>query len=389
MRKATDIILSSQLFDGVVNQRTSAYVASLVRSVLPGQTILLASGERCRVVGKTASASGIRLRLAKREGTFTAAGLAALHPVSQAGMRLASFVHAVLAADSSLNTYVNAAIEQAGLPKDPGMNWDKWLGKVFNEELQAYTDNREAIDDTIRDVVCHELFEKRILETVFNPDHPSLKGKDLAHKVSAFLAYNFKQDVPVAVKMLRRAKGIGMRGKDGLKPALSLTPDLQGDDARPVNEDVSLRLMQESGEDDRLALDEVHGLLDAFREWYRSREGKRPNTIAALDFITERVEQGIPRAEIRAEALGAESPLVGRDGNPYSSDTWKKTMQSWARAMTSYAESRSNPYANTGTAKAIINRAKEMGRAASASGLHMAMEDPGQLPTGSRPDVAV
>jgi hypothetical protein len=372
--------LSSQLFDGVVNRRLSAYVASLMRSILPGQTILLASGERCRVTGKTASASGIRLQLAKREGSFSAAKLATLYPVSKAGMRLASFVHVILAADSSLNTYVNAGIEQAGLPKDPSINWDKYLGSLFNNELGYYTKDIDEINDIIRDVVCHELFEKRILETVFNPDHASLQGKELMHKVSAFLVYVFKTAVPRAVIALRRSKGVGMGGRHGLRPAESLTPDPlahgshSGDNP---SEDFSLRLLQEDGEDSRLALDEVHGFLDAFRERYRSSASLHPGTLAAFDFITDCVEQGMSRSELRAQVSAADFPLVGRDGNPYRPDTWRRTVQAWVQALTAFATSRFNAYADTGISKAIVNRAQETAKA--ASGLHLAMEDTGQL----------
>ena len=380
--------LSSQLFDGVVNRRPSVYVASLVRSILPGQTILLASGERCRVVGKTASASGIRLQLAKREGSFSAAKLATLYPVSKAGMRLASFVHAILASDSSLNTYVNAGIEQAGLPKDPSINWDKYLGNMFNIKLRAYTQDPDEINDVIRDVICHELFEKRILETVFNPEHPALQDKDLTHKVSAFLAYVFKTAVPRAAIAFRRTKGVGMGGQHGLQPAESLAPNQLGTGSGPasersenpgrlVPEDFSQRLMQEDGEDSRLALDEVHGFLDAFRERYRSSASLHPRTLAALDFITDCVEQGMSRSELRAQVSAADFPLLGRDGNPYRPDTWRRTVQAWAQALTAFATSRFNAYADTGISKAIVNRAQEMAKA--ASGLHLAMEDTGQL----------
>jgi hypothetical protein len=232
-------------------------------------------------------------------------------------------------------------------------------------------------------VVCHELFEKRILETVFNPDHASLQGEELVHKVSAFLAYVFKTAVPRAVIALRRSKGVGMGGRHGLRPAESLTPNFDsgsnsthGDNLyEKPPEDHTLRLMQEDGEDSRLALDEVHGFLDAFRERYRSSASLHPRTLAALDFITDCVEQGMSRSELRAQVSAADFPLVGRDGNPYRPDTWRRTVQAWAEALTAFATSRFNAYADTGISKAIVNRAQEMAKAAAASGLHLAMDN--------------
>jgi hypothetical protein len=66
---------------------------------------------------------------------------------------------------------------------------------------------------------------------------------------------------------------------------------------------------------------------------------------------------------------------VGRDGNPYRPDTWRRTVQAWAEALTAFATSRFNAYADTGISKAIVNRAQEMAKAAAASGLHLATDN--------------
>lgn len=381
--------LSSQLFDGLVNRRTSPYAAKLVGSITPGQSIFLASGERCRVLGKTTTAGGSRFRLERKHGEVlvTASELAALCPVPSVVRRLASVVHSILAFDSSLGTYVTAAIDEAALPQDSSMDWGKWLNAVYRPALIRLTQDLTLIDEAIREVLVHELYEKRVLENNFNPDHSSLAGKDLAHKVSAYLSFLFKQNVPFAVRFVKRTLGPGMDGRHGLMLALPLTRN--DEFGKPIENYDGITYPDaktEDGEDERLGEDEVLGFLEAFKQWYSTR--LRDNTIEAMDFVCDKIGQGMDRTDIREVALSPSSPLHGRNGESYNVESWKAFMQNWAHMLMTFADSKNSLYADTGVAKAVVNRAAITGRKTRAAGLRMAMEDTGQSPYAPYPQPA-
>jgi hypothetical protein len=118
-------------------------------------------------------------------------------------------------------------------------------------------------------------------------------------------------------------------GDLGLQPSEAIFPE--GHEGHTVNDDYSQWLMQDSGENARLGDEEVLGFLDAFTQWYGDKSGMRPNTVEALDFITDRVKDGTSRAEIREEALSRNSPLAGRNGELSNAESWKAVMQGWAR----------------------------------------------------------
>ena len=112
---------------GTVGQEplVSSYAQRLASRVEPGQVVEFADGSRRRVLGKSASASGVRIILAKIGGqdAMDVAGFSALGPVSPAMRRFASFVHRVIAFDRKLDEYVKEAIRQAGLAAQTGARW--------------------------------------------------------------------------------------------------------------------------------------------------------------------------------------------------------------------------------------------------------------------------
>ncbi len=370
--------LSAQILKGVVETRSPlSYAAKVARSVTPGQSIHLASGEVFRVLSKVASVDGVRLRVAHRQGdtVITASQLAGMYPVSSGMRRVAAFVHSILAYDNTLSTYVNAAIEQAGYPTDPKMDWGKWLTSVYRPRLLHYTKDESLLDEAIREVVIHLLYERRLLETSFKPEHDKLEGKDLAAKVSAYLSFLFKKNTSDAVEYVQRLLGVGANGELGKQPVDSLYIQ----DEEGGTEDRNLDLQTGDQEDERLADQEMHSFLEAFKGW--CSEHQRAASAEALNFISDLVEEGYTRKEMR-DAL-VDSSLRGRDGQSYNNETFKVVMSNWARLIKGFAESSNSGFSATSLAKAIAARSagnvKETDKV-TASSLRLATDDTGKLP---------
>jgi hypothetical protein len=399
--------LTASLLDKIADPRQLAATfrtARLMKTVTPGETIHSASGSIHRVLGKSASVNGIRLRITHNGGErwITASQLAALRPLSPAIRRVAGLVHRILAFDNSLSSYVNAAIEQAGLPQDPSMNWGRWLTAKYGPVLRKFTKDEDLIDDAIREVVVHQLYELRLLDkhsphAHFDENHPAIQGKDLAKKVSAFLTMLFTRNVSEAVHYVKKALGVGALGELGLVPTQSLYNTRDGEDEDDTFYDGEVLSTEYdrgvSTEDSKLADDEVDQFLDAFNFWLE-KKGLRENTIKLMHFITKQVAEGANRSEIRDE-LVASKEFRGRDGQPYTNDTFKFAMLNWAKLIQEFASWEGNPLRGTDIADAIVNSARayenkqkviqqkrqvNKERRSVAAGLVLAQDDTGILP---------
>lgn len=380
--------LTASLIAGAVRAEASAtYARKLLKTASPGAVICTASGAMFRVTGKATTASGTRLRLARggREQFVGLSQLAALRPISPKIRRFAALIHRVTAYDKSLSSYVDAAIDQAGLPRDPAMNWGRWLTATYGPVLRRYTQDTSLIDDAIREVVIHQLYELRLLDkdspfAHFDEDHPSLAGKSLEKKVSAFLSFIFKKLVSEAVDFVRKALGIGAHGEVGRAPALSLyRNDDEGSEGSTYDDAELLADAVLGGvdtEDGRLDEDEIHQFLQAFKSW--CAEHQRPNTSKVLSFISDHVEAGDTRSEIR-DALVA-SGLRGRDGQLYTNDTFKVLMANWGRLVKRFAASDENPMGDTSVAQAISQFVPAKKRGTTSASLRLAMDDTGVIP---------
>lgn len=122
--------------------------------------------------------------------------------------------------DQNLSYYVTGAIERAGLPVDPSINWAKWLDSVYRPALPPLTSDVDLIDDAIREILVQRLYQERILEknspySHFDENHAS---KNLEKEVSAYLADTFKKAVPEALDFVREALSIGTGGALSRQP---------------------------------------------------------------------------------------------------------------------------------------------------------------------------
>jgi len=359
--------LTASLFQRSVPKRAaSKFASTLLRTATPGALIYTASGPIYRVLSKMASPTGTRLRIARGGGGqwVTGSQLAALKPLSPSARRVAALVHRILAFDSSLSSYVDAAIEQAGLPKDPSMNWGRWLTAKYGPTLRKFTKDESLIDDAVREVVIHQLYELRLLDkdspfAHFEKDHPSLKDKPLDKQVSAFLTMIFTHLVSEAVDYVKKALGIGALGELGRAPAESLYRNSE-EDGTPEGDTYDRDLLSEvesphDEENARLDENEVREFLAAFMNWVRDK-GLRENTVKVLAFITNLIADGYTREEIRDELVA--SQFRGRDGQPYTNDTFKVVMVNWTKLLQQFAASPDNPFEGHGLLDAIQTSSK-------------------------------
>jgi hypothetical protein len=101
------------------------------------------------------------------------------------------------------------------------------LGQVAGLRLPPGTasasSDTDLIDDAIREVLIHRLYQQRVLEknspyAHFDPNHPSPAGEELEKKVSAYLVYTFKNGVREARDFVREVRDFGTCGALGRQP---------------------------------------------------------------------------------------------------------------------------------------------------------------------------
>jgi hypothetical protein len=347
----------------------STFAQKLASRVEPGQMIEFADGSRRRVLGKSASATGVRLVLARVGGqdVVDIEKFSALGPVSPAMRRLASFVHRVLAYDAQLDEYVKTAIRDAGLPVDNTINWSKFLYRIYTPLLLPLTKDPNLIDEAIHDVVITELFQMRILQkdsqyAHFDANHPSLAGKEEANKVSAYLTsifLNRKEDV---INHVKRQLGVGAQGNIGLLSTESLDAGNDDEDGEMTNDFGSIIAPEENHDIEELeGQDEVHKFLSDFQAYIA--ESNNEKTAKTLNFITRAFESGKDKKEIQHLVVG-NPELAGRSGKPLDRDSWNFAIAQWARSLRSFVDDPAEGWSDRPIAQML---AKELSAAAQAS----------------------
>lgn len=344
----------------------SRYAQKLASHVEPGQTIDFADGVQRRVLQKSASPNGMRFVLSGIGGqqALSLRQFAALGPVSPAMRRLASFVHRIVAFDATIDSYVKEAIKAAGLPVDPSMNWAKYLDRTYKSLLLKLTTDEDLIDDAIRDMVIEELYQKRILSqdstySHFDENHPSLQGKELANKVTAYLIAIFKYRKEEVVNYVKRALGVGAQGNIGLVPTESLDVPTDSDEGEDMKNSLADIVKPETNKDieDMEGQDELHAFLLAFQD-YITRTN-RENTAKTLNFISQAFEAGKEKSEIKKMIVGNPA-FRGRSGNPLDVDGYNFAMAQWGRLLRTFAQDPEEGWADRPIAKMIVRESDEL-----------------------------
>jgi hypothetical protein len=127
----------------------------------PGQVVNNVDGRLFRVMSKSASADGIRFKLADLQGNavptpenFT--------PLSPAMAHFAGWMKRVLAFNSDYDMYVKEYIRAAGLPVDEKMNWARWFQKKFVPYL--HTQDAEVQDEAVHYIIVYAFQDIKILD---------------------------------------------------------------------------------------------------------------------------------------------------------------------------------------------------------------------------------
>lgn len=359
--------LSSQLFREVAPvPRPSDTMRRLAMAWTVGDTVSTLRGENYRVLQKRRTLAGVQMRLASldrthevmvRVGAQDESALAHLYPVSRRVHRVAALLTHI-AFDGKLSEYVLYAIRHAGLPVDPDMKWAEWLNSVFRPALRRLTSDATLIDDAISQVVFKKLFEMKILEksslySHFDANKPSLAGKPLEKKVSAYLCFTFKLAIRDAVRFVKAQLGPGTKGQMGQKPTAPLYDVADDEEYERAFGEPS------DSEDERLATIEVTKFGDAFKEWIgKPGRLKRQKTVEVMRYITDPLLSGVSRADVRDDLI--ESGIGGRDGQPYNKESFKKLIAQWSDLIQEFAQSEDNQYADTSISRSIIQMAEAL-----------------------------
>ena len=339
---------------------------AIAAAVQPGNEIAITAALPYRVLSKSASSHGYRLRIAREGGEVLVVGaaeLAALHPLSPPLRRFASTLRRIVTAGIDIQLYINQAIKDAGYPVDPKMNWNKWLGAAYRP-LYALTGDKEATEEAIYDTVIQELYLRNALKDSFNPDHAKTEGKELAEKVSAFLCNRFKARVYQTIRDVQTAQGSGTKGINGRIPNVGL--DIVGEDGQPADYNLGDLGPSGQGEEDRYRQDaEDEREIDRFVRDYKAslpeeilKNGKRDNLATAFRMFTDMALDGASREEMR-NAL-AVSDLRMRNGEPLTSGMCATYAKRWARSIAEFAADPENGWNYTPLGKHIINVAKRL-----------------------------
>jgi hypothetical protein len=324
------------------------YGLKLASRVEPGQLIHLADGSSWRVQKKVATAEGVHLRLARKGRTIGVYGaqLALMDPVSPAAIRLIRFAHSIVAAAVSIDGYVKEIIRKAGLPVDESMNWTSYLRQMYWPSVRRYSTDPERIDYAILQIIVHELYEKRLLDSDspfahFDQDHPKLKGKPLAEKVTAYLTDKFKNCKGLVTMQVQQSLGVGAQGDVGLKPVDS-TDSKNSDDekGREVREFAHPARDHDNVEGSM----DIVKFLQAFTDHTVSKQTR--SSVEVLNTITQGYQDGLDASEVR-------SKLRDEWGMNPSAVTY--IMQRWMKLLNSFATDPSTPWSKTSIARRFVN----------------------------------
>ncbi len=350
--------------------RGTHHADNLAASIEPGQVITFVDGTRARLLQTTASIDGSTIRLATETGerNLSAKQFLEMGPVSPAMLHFAAFVRHVFSFDSAVDDYVKEAIRSAGWPVDDTINWSKYLEKMYAPLLSAITRDVSLRDDAVRDMIVSELYDKRILSpdstfAHFNPNHPSLIGKPLERRVTAFLIAIFKFRKSQVATTVRRSLGVGAGGEVGLKPVTSISVhnnDQSGNEGRYKNDLADLRQLQhktvEPAVTEMMGSNEVKEFLNAFKTTVAETEGS--NTAAVLDFISEGVMSGMTRREI-SESIMKNARFVGRFRQRLDRHAVNYLLARWGNLIRAFAADANSGWSQSPISRMIVQSAQK------------------------------
>ncbi len=157
-----------------------------VASLETGDVVQTLAGPTFRVIAKSVGNGKTVLRFANLAGhpvDLTAEKLAALVPLSPLFARIAARFRlwsiqygGTIGSGAKQGTLphmaalkfsqvINEALQQAGLPVDPKMNWDAWFNRVYLDRLYNNSDvtDKDLIREVTQDVVITELWDRGAL----------------------------------------------------------------------------------------------------------------------------------------------------------------------------------------------------------------------------------
>jgi hypothetical protein len=344
--------------------RVSRYASHLMASAEVGQCVASAQGRTYRVVARSQSVDGTRLRLAsgKQQVTVDGEGLSALQPMTPRLARFASAIIRILAVGPEFQEYVNKAIEAAGLPTDPSMNWPGWLNSVYfkNPGIRSLHVDRATIDEAIHAMVIHELYDKKILERLFDPEHASWKNLPMPNRVSAFLSKTFHFRIPQVIDSIYLENGPGTGGNIGRMRAESTDNNIEGTDAytreghggRPAFKDTmgaenpDIKTFEDN--------DEIEAFVTAFKEF--CLRSTNATTGKAMVLITDLVLNGATDRELHKDFM--EAGLRKADGSEIDYNSYAHLKRRWAQLFQQFANDDSNGFGDVSIVKMIRNMLK-------------------------------
>lgn len=336
-----------------------ASAQKLASALQPGNAVQMVGGQWLRVMQKSASPDGLHFVVAGVGGTqsLTLRQFAALGPMTSAMRRLASFVHR--AAGLSVDQEIKRAIEIAGLPVDPSMNWDKYLDTMYIPLCSAVTSDQDLIRSVIHDVVVDELYDKQILSphssvAHFDPNHASYgANKPLDKKVSAYLVYIFKHRKEDVLRTVKEALGVGMKGElgqQGTEGLDSLMPDDE-DQGRADMGRLDLSAPNEYIEEAE-GTEEVHEFLDAFKAYCAKQQ--HVSSARVLDFITDRFGAGETWKEIKPQIVGSPN-FQNRSGKPLDVHGYNFVKSQWTTLLRRFALDPKEGWADTPISRMVVD----------------------------------
>jgi len=348
----------------------STYAHKVAAHLEPGQTIHFADGSQVRVLSTRTSTDGLRMRVATSDGerNLSARQFVEMGPVSPSMTRLAAFVRRVVAYEAVLDDYIKEAIKAAQLPVDEAMNWSGYLERLYGPLLNSLTKDASLRDDAVRDMVVYELYEKNMLSdgsvhAHFNPDHPNFQGKELKHKVTAYLISLFKYRKSRVADSLRRSLGVGMVGAQGLSRTEGM--DILGKDDDSLENGVGDLVRNQNLTVDRTPADisriegddEVSQFLNAYKDYIN--ETQVGSSAKTLNFITDAFASGMSKVEMK-DAIVGKPEFQGRNGDPLDAHTYNYLLRKWGEFIRAFAEDPEYGWNESPVARMIAqNAAKE------------------------------
>lgn len=175
-----------------------------------GDVVSTLAGPVYRVISKMASSGKTSFRFANLAGQpvdLTVEKLAAMVPLSPLFVRLAARFR--FCASQKFSEIIHAALQEAGMPIDPQMNWDAWFKRVYLDRLYSNSKvhDKDLIKEAARDVIMIELFDRRALSKYDSTKVEKNANLPEEQKISKYLISLFTNRYSDAVDRLKRYSG--------------------------------------------------------------------------------------------------------------------------------------------------------------------------------------